>query len=126
MHDIKESDWKTFKPLRQRALERFCGRVLDEVARIGSDQTKSTHERYLAIYRLTQERDDQIDQIFDTLRRSTAVMQICALRLHGLLTDDEVGQFSPEIVDKVGSFLSCHHEPCPDDRAPSGRVGNRG
>ncbi|MBV9234461.1 MAG: hypothetical protein JOZ94_01385 [Xanthobacteraceae bacterium] len=48
MHDIKESDWKTFKPLRQRALERFCGRVLDEVARIGSDQTKNTHERYIA------------------------------------------------------------------------------
>jgi hypothetical protein len=48
MHDIKESDWKTFKPLRRQALERFCGRVLDEVARIGSDQTKNTHERYIA------------------------------------------------------------------------------
>ena len=83
MHDIKESDWKTFKPLRHKALERFCGRVLDEVAQIGSNQTKSTHERYIAIYQLTGERDREIEQIFDTLRRSTAIMQICLLRVQG-------------------------------------------
>jgi hypothetical protein len=75
---------------------------------------------------LTRERDDQIDQIFDTLRRSTAVMQICALRLHGLLTDDEVRQFSPEIVDRVELFLSYHHEAPPGDKAPSGRLRDRG
>ena len=69
MRDIKESDWKAFKPLREQALDRFCGRVLEEVARIGSDQTKSRHERYIAIYQMTRERDKEIDQIFDTPRR---------------------------------------------------------
>lgn len=110
MHDIKESDWKMFKPLREQALERFCGRVLDEVARIGSDQTKSRHERHVAIYQLTRERDKEIEQIFDTLRRSTAVIQICSLRLQGLLTDDEVRQFSPEIVNEVEHFVRYHEE----------------
>jgi len=105
MRDITESDWKKFKPLRELALERFCGRILDEIARIGSDQTKSRHERYIAIYQLTRERDNEINQIFDTLRRSAAVIQICSLRLHGLLTDDEVRQFSPEIVSEVERFL---------------------
>ena len=108
MRDILESDWKRFKLLREQALERFCGRVLDEVARIGSDQTKSRHERYVAIYQLTRERDKEIDQIFDTLRRSTAVIQICSLRLHGLLTDDEVRRFSPDIVDAVEHFVRSH------------------
>jgi hypothetical protein len=111
MHDIKESDWKTFKPLREQALERFCGHVLDEVARIDSDQAKSRHERYIAIYRMTRERDKEIDQIFDTLRRSTAIIQICSLRLHGLLTDEEVRQFSPEIVNAVEHFLRHHRDP---------------
>jgi hypothetical protein len=110
MHDITESDWKKFKPLREQALERFCGRVLDEVAQIGSAQTKSRHERYIAIYQMTRERDKEIDQIFDTLRRSTAIMQICSLRLHGLLTDDEVRQFSPEIVNAVERFVRYHDE----------------
>lgn len=110
MRDITESDWKKFRPLREQALERFCGRVLDEVAQIGSDQSKSTHERYVAIYQLTRDRDKEIDQIFDSLRRSTAVMQICSLRLHGLLTDAEVRQFSPEIIDTVELFLRHHND----------------
>ena len=110
MRDITESDWKTFKQLREHALERFCGRILDEIERIGSDQTKSRHERYIAICQLTRERDNEIDQIFDTLRRSTAVIQICSARLHGLLTDDEVRQFSPEIVSEAERFLRVHSD----------------
>ena len=47
MRDIKESDWKVFKPLREIALERFCERVLDEVARINLDTGTSKHQRYL-------------------------------------------------------------------------------
>jgi hypothetical protein len=110
MHDIKESDWKTFKPLREEALDRFYGRALDEVARIGSDQTKSKRERYITIYQLMRERDKEIVQIFDHLRRSTAIIQICLFRLHGLITDEEVRQFSSEIVEEVAHFLRHHNE----------------
>jgi len=111
MHDINPSDWKLFKPLRDLALERFCERVLDEVARIGSDQAMSKHERYIEIYRLMRKRDKEIDPIFDTLRRSTAVFQICAFRVHDLLTEKEVQQFSPELVKSVEDFLRARKQP---------------
>ena len=111
MQDISPADWKTFKPLREAALERFCKRVLDEVARISSDQTKSQHKRYIAIYRLTRERDKKIDMIFDTLRRSTAVRQICRFRSHDLLTADELQQFSPELVRSVEAILESFNQP---------------
>jgi hypothetical protein len=101
MRDIKESDWKVFKGLREIALERFCARVLDEVARINSDGTKTGHERYVAIYRLVRERDKEINPIFDYLRRSTAVRQICAFRSHDLVTEQELRQLSPELVKLV-------------------------
>jgi hypothetical protein len=123
MHDITESDWKKFRPLRERALEQFCGRVLDDVARIGSDQTKSRHERYVAIYQLARERDKDIEHIFGHLRRSTAVMQICLFRLHGLITDDEVRQFSREIVGEVEHFVRYHSSP--DDKEPPGHIPHR-
>src|SRR5947199_1377670 len=90
MRDIKESDWKVFKRVREAALERFCERVLDAVARINSDNTKSKHERYVAIYRLVHERDKEIDSIFDYLRRSTAVTQLCSFRLNDLMTEQEL------------------------------------
>jgi hypothetical protein len=98
MRDITESDWRIFKGLRELALERFCERILGEIARIGLDTTKTNHERYLAIYRLVRERDKEIVPIFDYLQRSTAVRQICALRSHDLLTAQELRQFSPELV----------------------------
>src|ERR1022692_3429758 len=111
MQDISPADWRAFKPLREAALERFCQRILDEVARISSDQTKSQHERYIAIYRLTRERDKEIDLIFDTLRRSTAVRQICSFRSHDLLTADELRRFSPELVRSVEAILESFNRP---------------
>ena len=99
--DIKESDWKLFKRVREAALERFCGRVLHEIARINSDDTKSKHEQYVAIYRLVHERSKEINSIFDYLRRSTAVTQLCSFRLNDLMTEQELRQFSPELVKLI-------------------------
>ncbi len=105
MHEISKSDWTTFKELRKLALERFCSRVLDDVARINSDDAKSKHERYLAIYRLMQERDREIDPIFDTLRRSTAVRQLCAFRSGDLVTEEELKSLSPELRERVEDIV---------------------
>src|SRR5947209_17815425 len=111
MDDISPADWKVFKPLRKAALERFCQRVLDDIARIGSDQTKDKHQRYIAIYRLMQQRDGEIDRIFDTLRRSTAVRQICSFRSYDLLTADELRGFSPELVWRVETIIEVLNGP---------------
>jgi hypothetical protein len=124
--DIKESDWKVFKRLRELALERFCERVLEEISRIGSDNSKSKHERYVGIYRLVQERDREINPIFDHLRRSTAGRQVVALRSEDLLTEEEVRQFSPDFVKTVEGILDSYNRPMervdedldPDDSAP--------
>jgi hypothetical protein len=125
MRDIKESDWRIFKPLREMALERFCERVLDEVARISADGAKTKHQRYVAIYQLMRERNKEIEPIFDYLRRSTAVRQICALRSHDLLTEQELRQFSPELVEAVEGILKIMNRPMQyedeeDDDVPSG------
>lgn len=111
MRDVKESDWKLFKRLRKIALERFCERVLGEISRINSDGSKSKHERYLAIYRLMRERDKEIDPIFDQLRRSTAVRQLCSFRSHDLVTEQELHQFSPELRKTVEDILELFNRP---------------
>ena len=100
-----------FKRVRAAALERFCGRVLDEIARINSDDTKSKHERYVAIYRLVHERDKEMNPIFDYLRRSTAITQLCSFRLHDLVTEQELRQFSPELVKLVEDIHEVYTRP---------------
>jgi hypothetical protein len=111
MRDIKESDWKIFKRVREVALERFCERVLDEIGRIGSDAAKTKQQRYVAIYRLVRARDKEINPIFDHLRRSTAVQQLFAFRYHKLLTDEELLQFSPELVNTIKDVHEIYTRP---------------
>jgi hypothetical protein len=93
---ISEADWKLFRQLHPIALERFCQRVLSEVASLASQTDKSSHERYLAVFKLIQRRDKELADAFNDMRRSTALQQLACIRSHELLTDDEFSRFSPE------------------------------
>src|SRR5262245_22614943 len=103
--EISESDWKLFRQLHPIALERFCERVLSEVSRLASDTDKSTHERYVAVYKLLQRRDKELAEAFDDLRRSTARRQLAVIRSRGLLTEEEFARFTPETRGAVQVFL---------------------
>ena len=63
-----EADWNVFRELRERALQRFCERVLSEIEHIRLDATKSSHARYLEIYRLIQRRDEELAGARPTIR----------------------------------------------------------
>jgi hypothetical protein len=47
---IPESDWKKFKPLRDKALATLCDRILSEIAATSAEEALSSHEKYLKIY----------------------------------------------------------------------------
>ena len=46
MRDYPEADWKTFRELREVALDRYCRDVLKEVQQIASDKALTHHERF--------------------------------------------------------------------------------
>jgi hypothetical protein len=105
MRTISEPDWKVFRKLQPVALERFCQRILAEIAQVAADGNKTNHERYLAVYRLIQRRDKQVAEAFNDLRRSTAYLQLAVIQSHGLLTEEEMARFSPEARAVVQVFL---------------------
>jgi hypothetical protein len=102
---FRESDWKIFRELRALALERFCQRVLDHVGQLAADTEKGSHERYLAVYGLVQERDQCLADMFNNPRRSTALVQLARIGSEGLLTDAEIARFSDETRASVEVFL---------------------
>ncbi len=104
MHEIKESDWKIFRQLYPVSLERFCQRVLDENERLLNDTGQGVHERYVAIYQLFHQRDKELARLFDNFRRSTALLQILAIKRHGLITEEEFARFSEETRDYLAGF----------------------
>jgi hypothetical protein len=102
---IRESDWKLFRELQPLAIERFCQRVLAEVSRLGADAGRSNQERYLAVYKLLRQRDDELADAFNGPRRSTAVLQLARVRFQELLSEEEFARFSPETRAHVQSLL---------------------
>jgi hypothetical protein len=103
-HGIPESDWRTFRELRERALDRFCKRVLDEVARLSQDSPGSYHERYRELYRIVRERDEELARAFDAPRRSRMLWQLAAIHRHGLLESNEFARLSAETRETIESL----------------------
>jgi hypothetical protein len=104
LRDFKESDWKVFRPLREVALERFCQRVLAEMRYIASEPEKTSHERFLAVWKVMHDRNDELAAAFDNPRRSVMLEQLTLMRSHKLLTDEEMAQFSDD-AREVMQFL---------------------
>lgn len=104
-YESAEQDWRILRQLEPVALERHCQATLERIAQIASDKTKNYHERYRAIWRVMQERDDEVVETFDDMRRSRALMRICALRTHRLLTEEEFARFSEQTRSAVEAIV---------------------
>jgi len=102
---IPEHDWKVFKQLHPIALERYCQKVLRELGQISADASQTPHERYLAVYKLIQQRDKDLSGAFDDLRRSTASLQIGIIYSLGVITEEELTRFTPETRARVLYFF---------------------
>lgn len=101
---ISEPDWKLYRQLHPVALERFCQRVLSDIEGLAKDSAKTSHERYLAIYSLIQQRDRELADIFNDQRRSTAIERLAQMRALNLVTDDEMAHFSPDTCQVIRFF----------------------
>ena len=104
--DIPESDWRRFKEVHTKLLERYCSRILEEVAAASRGTEGSAHDRYVKVYGLIEERDKQLASAFDDFRRSTAVMQLGVMRRMQLLTDEDLSLFSEQTRTRVEGIAS--------------------
>ena len=91
---VPESDWKKFRPLRDIALERLCDRILAEIGATMADETLSSHEQYLKIYTLIEDRDETLGRIFNGYSRSRMLSQLALMQSFKLLEPEELACFS--------------------------------
>jgi hypothetical protein len=102
---MTEAEWKLLRALQPVALDRLCARILAEAEAVIADETRSSHERYLALYRLLRERDDDVADGFNDVRRSNAIQRMAFIVRMDLLTSDELERFSPQTRETV-AFLA--------------------
>ena len=98
--EMKESDWKVFRRLHSVALERYCQRVLAEV-RAATECKDSYHDCYRDVYRLIRSRDKTMAQAFDDPRRSNGLILLVNIIEEGLLTGEELQEFSGEVQEHI-------------------------
>jgi hypothetical protein len=105
--EIPESDWRRFKEVHTSAEERYCERIIEEVAAIGSRSTEaSAPARCMKVTKLIKDRDKQLATAFGNYRRSTAVMQLGLMRRMKLLTDEELGLFTEQTRARIEGIAS--------------------
>jgi len=103
---IPEADWRQFKRVHQDLLQRFCQRVLDDLAAVLRAADGTPHEHYLRAYELLRKSDKELARAFDDFRRSTVLMQLVVMRGMGLLTDEDLSRFSRETQESVRGVAS--------------------
>jgi|SRR5215218_1441122 len=104
--DIPESDWKIFRTVREAALDRYCARVLGECAAVIEDTSTTNHARYLRLFRMLRERDDDLAFAFNDFRRSTAIIQLARIHALGVVTDEELRRFSAGTQELVIALVT--------------------
>ena len=104
MNHIRESDWKLLRRLQPIALDRFCQRVLSDVQATCSDAAATAHERYSQLFRLIHDQDKKMAEIFDDMRRSTALYTVTLMRTSGLITDEDFAEFSEELRETIQRY----------------------
>jgi hypothetical protein len=105
-HEIAESDWKRFRPILERAVDRFFAAAVEELRACLADSSHSARQQFHATADLAGRRKKELADLVDGVRRSNCVVCIAALRYRGLITDDEFAQFSPALRDAIAAILS--------------------
>ena len=96
---IKESDWKKFKVIKEKALERFMGIALGNFEEAITDKDQSNHQKYVYLCELVENSDKSLATLFDWHSRFKAQMQLAFLRSDGLVTDEDLEGLSEELLE---------------------------
>lgn len=99
--NISESDWKKFKIVKEKAIDRFCSKALSEFKDVITDNDESNHSKYLKLYGLVVDTDKRLARIFDGLSRSKAQVQLTLIKREGLVDDEDLNGFSDEMLEQT-------------------------
>ena len=100
---ISEADWKHFKQVKADALDKCCQQVLDDVRKGIEDPELSNHTKYLYLYKLMENSDKRIANIFNYNARSKAMLQLALMKSDGLLEAKQISGFSDELQSFINS-----------------------
>jgi hypothetical protein len=94
--------------MKEQVLDLMCRRILDKAAKISVADDGENHAKYLELWRMVRDEDDQIAAMFNDFKRSMAMQQIALWKHYDLIPDEKFAQFSPETKSRIKSILETY------------------
>jgi len=99
-----EADWKVFRAIIPALRERYLRKRRESLLALLSAPGKTETERFWAAEERVCHEAQILQECFDDLRRSRLFERLLSMRSHGMLADEDLGQFSEELQDKLREF----------------------
>lgn len=100
-YKFPERDWKLLRRIQDEALAKACEMVNSGVEKIIEKRSGREHEAYLELWKHIKEKDREIANTFDNMRRSTAIYSLINMVAYGYISKEELAKFSEETQEKV-------------------------
>ncbi|MBR4344030.1 MAG: hypothetical protein IKP88_15255 [Lachnospiraceae bacterium] len=104
MVNISKSDWKLFQERLPDWQENYMERLLKEYAKIIKSSEKPS-ERFWKLEKRINE-DSKSPGVIIRIEKSETIWNIAKLLRLGVITEDDLEGFSPELIDAVKQYLS--------------------
>ena len=102
MDRIPEADWKVFKKHHGAVRDAFSRRAIAKLRELLDDKNVTSIEQYQLITEYVYKVSKEEDRLFHDYRRSSAILFVRAFHLEGLLSDEQVSEYSDEVKRRLG------------------------
>lgn len=99
--DIKEPDWKKYKKFAELALLRLEQNFISKVQVTVNSPSISDGNKVVEIESAIARHKSLEALMFNDFRRSTMIMALAQMVSHGLVSNAELSEFSPELQEQV-------------------------
>lgn len=101
MKSIHERDWKLLRAMKDDALSDACDNILSKIDKVLKNKKTTSHQKYLCLWKLIRKEDDKIAAMFNDLRRSTALLKLASWKKNGVLSEEQLEQFSESTQESI-------------------------
>lgn len=101
---VKESDWKVFRKRVPELRERYLRVRNAELAALVADEALTPTERFWNLEERAREIAKILRECLDGYSRSKMVLSMILMRRHGMLSDEDLEQFSDELREHLRSI----------------------
>ena len=106
MDFVQDSDWSHFVAIREKAYERYCSQALSEIVNCAFDSSRSSPDRYQAVYEKMHAFDRGLLSTFENTNRARMVMQLVVIHSLQLVDEDDLNGFSIGVRERVMSLVA--------------------